>query len=158
MFPLRIVGQALYPKNKDVIYIMQIVGKNIVSKVHAAELFKDKQLLNSLSPYDLLYILNISNKQNFSKKNNFLLFPCPVHYRMVSKSYDHITQQTIFTVEIIHSDKTIQKKLTALEIVNNPLIVGKLSPQETYDLGFTVGSETILKEIHKLVLLKNDPM
>ena len=126
--------------------------------MHATELFQDKRLLNSLSPYDLLYILNISNKQTFGKKDNFLIFPCRIHYKMVSKSYDRITQQTIFTIEIIHSNKIIQKKLTALEIVSNPLILGALNSQETYDLGFTVGSETILKEINKLVHFKNNSM
>jgi hypothetical protein len=40
-----------------------------------------------------------------------------------------------------------QKKLTALEIANNPLILEKLTPQEIYDLGYTVGLETILREI-----------
>lgn len=64
LYPLRIIGQELMNKNQDTIYIIQVVGKNLVSKTYATKLFKDKQLLNALSPYDLLHILNISNKKN----------------------------------------------------------------------------------------------
>ncbi len=145
-------------KNQDTIYIIQVVGKNLVSKIYATKLFKDKQLLNALSPYDLLHILNISNKKNIDKKDKLLIFPSRAHYKLVSKSYDHNTQQTIFTLAITQPSKTTQKKLTAFEIISNPLILAKLSSQETYDLGFTVGSETILKEIYKLAHLKNNPM
>ncbi len=154
-FPLRIIGRELAPSNKDTIYTVQIVGKNLVSKVCATELFKDKQLLNSLSPCDLLLILNISNKKNSYKKKNIIIFPCHSRYKIISKSYNRVIQQTIFTIEISKLSGNIHKKLTALEIVNNPLILEKLSPQETYDLGFTIGSETIINEIQKLYRLNN---
>ena len=58
-----------------------------------------------------------------------------------------MNEETIFTLEITRVNKCIQKRLTALEIVNNPLILEKLTPQEIYDLGYTVGSEAILREI-----------
>lgn len=151
-FPLRIIGQEL--ANENIIYIVQIVRKNLVFKLCANELFNDKQLLKGLSPYDLLKLLKSSNKKNFYKNNNLLIFPCHAHYKMVAKNYDHTSQQTIFIIEIIQANNIIQKKFTALEIVNNPLILEKLSYQETYDLGFTVGSEAILKEVQKLACLK----
>ena len=82
-----------------------------------------------------------------------ILFPCKAYYKLVAKSYNHMLQKTFFTLEITRANKTTQKKLAALEIANNPLILEKLTPQETYDLGFTVGSETILKEILHLASL-----
>ena len=152
-FPLRIIGQER--GNRDIIYTVQIVGKNLISKLCATELFNDKRLLNALSPYDLLLLLNVSNKKIYHKKENIILFPCPSRYRIISKSYNHIIQQTIFTMEISKTDGKIQKKFTGLEIVNNPLILEKLNAEETYDLGFTIGSETIINEIHKLYRLNN---
>jgi hypothetical protein len=113
----------------------------------------DNQLLKELPPYDLIKILSNSNKK-IDKKDNLILFPCRSHYKIMAKSYDHINQQTIFTIEITRANNTIQKKLTALEILKNPLILEKLSHQETYDLGFTVGSEAILKEVQKLACLQ----
>ena len=154
-FPLRIIGQELADNKIDTIYTVQIVGKNLISKVYAAELINDKQLLNALSPYDLLNFLNISKKEVVYKKDNIILFPCRARYKIISKSYNRVIQQTIYTIEISQTNNTIQKKFTALEIVNNSLILGKLSPQETYDLGFTVGSEIVLKEINKLSEIRN---
>lgn len=149
-FPLRIIDKELSPKNGDVIYTLQIVGKNIISKVCATELFNDKYLLDALSPYSLLKFLNITNKQLFYKKDNLLIFPCRVNYKILSQSYDHVAQQTVFTIEIIRENETIYKKYTALDIVNNPLLLEKLNPKETYELGFAVGSEAVLKEMLKL--------
>ena len=151
-FSLRIIGQEL--SNKNTVYTVQIVGKNLVFKLCAAELFNDNQLLQGLSPFDLLKILNSANKKTFSKKNNLLIFPCHIHYKMIAKGYDHTSQQSIFTIEMTQANNVILKKFTALEILNNPLILEKLSYQETYDLGFTVGSEAILKEVQKLTCLK----
>ncbi|BBB14610.1 hypothetical protein RVIR1_00680 [Candidatus Rickettsiella viridis] len=133
---------------------MQIVGKNSVFRLCAAELFNDHQLLQGLSPYDLLKILSNSNKKNFHNNNNLIIFPCRAQYKMIAKHYDHSSQQTIFTIEITQATNVIQKQFTALEILNNPLVLEKLSYQETYDLGFTVGSEAILKEVQKLTCLK----
>lgn len=149
-FPLRIIGQEPADINGDTIYTVQIVGKNLVSKIHATEFFNDKQLLNALSPYDLLQFLNISNKQIAYKRDNIIIFPSRARCKMIAKNYDRVIQQTIFTIEISQANKIIHKKFTALEIVNNPLVLEKLSSEETYDLGFTVGSETILKEMQKL--------
>jgi hypothetical protein len=155
-YPFRIIAQELVRGNTDIIYILQIVGKNLVSKVYAAELFNDKQLLNALSPYDLLLFLNSFNKKIVCRKGNLLIFPCSSHYKLVSRQYDHFTQQTIFTIEIVQSGKTVQKKLTALQIVNNPFLLERLSAKETYEIGFTIGSETILKEIHQLMSFKGN--
>ena len=154
-FPLRIIGQELAHSNGETIYTIQIVGKNLISKLYAAELFNDKKLLSALSPYDLLHFLNTYNKKIAYKKDNVIIFPCRARYKIISKSYDRVIQQTIFIIEVIQANNTMQKKYTGIEIVNNPLIIEKLNSKETYDLGFTVGSEVILKEIHKLSQLNN---
>lgn len=146
-FALRIINEEACTKSGDTLFTLQLVGKNLVSKLYATEISNDKKLLKSLSPIDLLKILNISNKQILYKKDNIIYFPCDVCYKLVAKSYNHTLAQTIFTLQISRTNKIVQQKLTALEIVNNPLILEKLKPQEIYDLGFTIGSETILKEI-----------
>lgn len=152
-FFLRIIDREL--ANKNIVYIVQIVGKNSVFKLCAAELFNDNKLLQGLSPFDLLKILSDSNKKSFlKKKNNLIIFPCRAQYKMIAKHYDNSSQETIFTIQVTQATNVIQKQFTALEILNNPLILEKLSYQETYDLGFTVGSEAILKEIQKLTYLK----
>lgn len=151
-YSLRIINEAI-SKNGETLFTLQIIGKNLVSKLYATDISNDKKLLKSLSPIDLLKILNIYNRNYLSKKDNLILFPCKTYYRLVAKSYNHMLQKTFFTVEITRADKMTQKKLSALEIANNPLMLEKLTPQEIYDLGFTVGSETILKEILYLASL-----
>jgi len=145
-FALRIVDEES-STNGETIFTLQLVGKNLVSKLSAKDISNDKELLKSLSPIDLLKILNISNKKFLQKKENIILFPCQAYYKLIAKNYSHSLNQTIFTLEITRVNKCTQKRLTALEIVNNPLILEKLTPQEIYDLGYTVGSETILREI-----------
>jgi hypothetical protein len=154
-FPLRIIDKELSPRTGDTIYTIQIVGKNLVSKLQATELFNDAHLLAALSPFDLLKFVNISNKQRFYKNSNLLIFPCHMHYKMIAKSYDCKTQETIFTIEIVQANQTMQKKYTALEIVNGPLILEKLSSKENYGLGFAIGSEAVLKEMLKLAYCTN---
>lgn len=152
-FSLRIIDEEVCKKTGETLFTLQLVGKNLVSKLYAANLSNDKKLLKALSPIDLLKILNNSNKKFLQQKENIILFPCQASYKLIVKSYNHILQQTIFTLEIMRANKITQKKLTALEIANNPLILEKLTPQETYDLGYTVGSEAILREILYLAKL-----
>lgn len=146
-FSLRIIDEEVCTKSGETLFTLQLVGKNLVSKLYATDISNDKKLLKSLSPIDLLKILNTSNKKFLHKMENIILFPCQAYYKLIAKNYNHILQQTIFTLEITRVNKITQKKLTALEIANNPLILEKLTPQEIYDLGYTVGSETILREI-----------
>jgi hypothetical protein len=70
------------------------------------------------------------------RKGNIILFPCQAYYKLIAKNNNHTLQQTIFILEIAHASQITQKKLTALEIANNPLILEKLTPQEIYDLGY----------------------
>lgn len=146
-FSFRIIDEEVCTKNGETLFTLQLVGKNLISKLFATEISNDKKLLKSLSPIDLLKILNSSNKKILHKKKNIVLFPCQADYKLIAKNYNPILQQTIFTLEITHPSKIIQKRLTALEIANNPIILEKLTSQEIYDLGYTVGSETILREI-----------
>ncbi|WP_342147459.1 hypothetical protein [Rickettsiella endosymbiont of Aleochara curtula] len=146
-FSLRIIDEEVCTKSGETLFTLQLVGKNLVSRLYAKDISNDKKLLKSLSPIDLLKILNTSNRKILHKMENVILFPCQAYYKLIAKNYNHILQQTIFTLEISRVNKITQKKLTALEIANNPLILEKLTPQEIYDLGYTVGSETILREI-----------
>ncbi|MGC1854785.1 MAG: hypothetical protein WA659_05380 [Candidatus Aquirickettsiella sp.] len=152
-FSLRIIDEEVCIENGETLFTLQLIGKNLISKLYASDISNDKKLLKSLSPIDLLKILNTSNKKFLHKRENIILFPCQAYYKLTAKNYNHILQQTIFTLEITRATKITQKKLTALEIAKNPLILEKLTPQEIYDLGYTVGSEAILKEIIYLAKL-----
>lgn len=146
-FALRIIDEEVCTKNGETLFTLQLVGKNLISKLYTNEITSDKKLLKALSPIDLLKILNSSNKKILNSKENIIIFPCQAYYKLIDKNYNHILQQTIFTLEITRINTITQKKLSALDIANNPLVLEKLSSQEIYDLGYTVGSETILKEI-----------
>jgi hypothetical protein len=145
-FSLRIIDEEINT-SEETIFTLQLVGKNIISKLYAKDISNDKKLLKCFSPLDLLKILNASNRKLIQKRGNIILFPCRAYYKLIAKNYNHTIQQTIFILEISHANQVTKKRLTALEIANNPLILEKLSPQEIYDLGYTVGSETILREI-----------
>lgn len=71
-FSLRIIDEEINV-NGDTIFTLQLVGKNLVSKLHAKDISSDKKLLKSFSPLDLLKILNALNKK-FLKKGGTLFF------------------------------------------------------------------------------------
>lgn len=152
-FALRIIDEEVGTKNSETLFTLQLVGKNLISKLYIKEITSDKRLLKSLSPIDLLKILHSSNKNLLKKRENIIFFPCQTYYKLLAKNYNSILQKTVFTLEITHINKTTRKKLSAFEIANNPLILEKLTPQEIYELGYTVGSEAILKEILSLAKL-----
>ncbi len=152
-FAFRIIDEEISAKNGKFLFILQLVGKNLISKLSINEITGDKQLLKSLSPTDLLKILNSLNKKKkklLKKNENVIPFPCQTYYKLIAKNYNSIRQKTIFTLEITHANKITQKKIPAFEIANNPLILEKLTPQEIYELGYTVGSEAILRKILSL--------
>lgn len=74
-FALRIVDEES-STNGETIFTLQLVGKNLVSKLSAKDISNDKELLKSLSPIDLLKILNISNKK-FLQKRKYNSFSMP---------------------------------------------------------------------------------
>jgi hypothetical protein len=153
-FPLRIIAQEVSQTNHDITYTVQITKKNLIFKLQATELFRDQKLLSAFSPYELLKFLN-HPKKKASNKTNLVIFPCQAQYKLIAKNFDYLSQQTLFVVEITQNQEVTHKKLSALEIVNNPLIFQKLHPQETYEIGFAIGSEAILKEMNKLAHLSN---
>lgn len=151
-FSLRIIDEEVNA-NGETVFTLQLVGKNLISKLYAKDISSDKKLLKAFSPLDLLKILNASNKKILHNRGNIILFPCQAYYKLIAKNYNHTLQQTIFILEVSRANQITHKKLTALEIASNPLILEKLTSQEIYDLGYTVGSETILREILHLASL-----
>ena len=64
-YSLRIINEEICAKNGETLFTLQIIGKNLVSKLYATDIKKNKKLLKSLSPIDLLKILNTYNKNYF---------------------------------------------------------------------------------------------
>jgi hypothetical protein len=93
-YSLRIINEEICAKNGETLFTLQITGKNLVSKLYATDISHDKKLLKSLSPIDLLKILNTYNKNYLFKKDNMILFPCKAYYRLIAKSYNHVLQKT----------------------------------------------------------------
>jgi phosphoserine aminotransferase len=73
-------------------------------------------------------------------------------FRIVSKRFDKSAQQHIFT---LISDKQEHFMRSASEIVSDKNILENLGVSDVYDIGFTQGGESILKEKMALLLLKN---
>ena len=72
-------------------------------------------------------------------------------YKIVSKRFDTKMQQYIFTVE---SKENIRFASTAEELSRNKNLLTNIGMQDIYDIGYTQGTESILKEKASLLLAK----
>lgn len=133
----------------ETLFLVQLTNKNCVLPLTAAHIIGDNYDLRDFSQFHadmirqaaqgkLLYFLRDSE-------------PDPL-YRIAGKSYDHASEQYIFTIET--KDRVLFKR-SATELARDKAILFNMDVEDAYDIGYTQGSESILKEKMALVLARN---
>lgn len=129
-------------------FIIQVVNKNSVIALTAAEIIITYSDLNEFSKFHATLVRqaahgNLVNFFNLSDKEH--------SYKIISKKIDHISKQFIFTIE---TREKVKFTRTADELSKDRALLENLSFQDIYDIGYTNGSEQILKEKTALLLTK----
>lgn len=129
-------------------FVVQLAAKNFTLNLTAAKIISDGYNLKDFPDYHaeiirqaaqgkLIPFLKLSDK--FSK------------YKILSKHFDNELQQYIFT---IGTQGQLRFMRTAEELSVDKEILSDLALTDIYDVGFTQGTETILKEKTAFLLAK----
>lgn len=130
-------------------FVIQVSNKQLVMKITAAKIISERYDLNKFSMFHaemirqaaqgkLIEFLQVSNK-------------APA-YKIVSKKFDKTIQQYIFNIETAEQQRFLR---TAEELSKDKNLLKQLDLNDIYDIGYTQGSESILKEKMALLMVKN---
>ena len=147
--PLKIVEILhLSPIPGETKFIIQITHKNCVAHLTAAEIINENYDLTDFSDFHAEMIRQAAQ----GKLLEFLkLSEKKPAYRITSKRFNAKMQQFIFTIE---TKDNIRFNTTAEELSKNQDLLTNIGLQDSYDIGYTQGAESILKEKAALLLAK----
>lgn len=147
--PLKIIEIShLSPIPGETKFIIQLTNKNCVLHLTAAELIGNEYSLNDFNDFHAEMIRQAAK----GKMIEFLkLIEKEPIYKIVSKRFDSKIEQYLFTLE---TKENIRFNCTADELSKNKDILSKIDVQDLYDIGYTHGLESILKEKSAMLLAK----
>lgn len=129
-------------------FIIQVTNKNCLAHLSAAEIINQNYNLDDFNNFHA----EIIRKAAQGRLMEFLKLKERSHkYKIISKKFDAQIQQYVFTIE---SEEKGLFKSTAQELSKNKNLIENISMQDIYDVGFTQGTESILKEKSSLLLAK----
>ncbi|MDP1604291.1 MAG: hypothetical protein Q8M03_13610 [Legionella sp.] len=129
-------------------FAIQLTNKDCYLHITAAEIITANYDLNDFTPFHA----EIIRQAAYGKLIEFLKSQGQEKptYKIISKKINRDTQQFIFTIEK-NNEQFIQ---TAEEISRDIDVLANMDIQDIYDIGYTQGSESILKEKMALLLAK----
>lgn len=131
-------------------FVLQVSHKNSVIRLSAAEIISANYDLNDFSDFhaEMIRQAALGKLAQFLKQS--AVEPA---YKIISKQFDRKSQQYVFTIE---SRDNIRFTRTADELHNSKNLFSNISPDDIYDIGYTQGSESILKEKASILLAKKN--
>jgi hypothetical protein len=128
-------------KNEDYIVTIQLINKNITFNTKPEEILSNDDLVDNFSPRDvrtLTYLgyLSINNPK----------------YKILAQRLSEENDKILFALQK-RGDKNILVK-TADEILREKEILDNLSAKDSHVVGYTVGSEGVLREKPQINELK----
>lgn len=149
MKPFKIVDiLSLSPIPGETVFAIQISQKNVILKLSAAEILQKNYDLNHFNDFHAEMI----RKAGEGKLFEFLkLSEIEPLYKIAGKRFDQGLQQYLFTIE---DKKSTRFNKTAEELANDKKLLSNIGIQDIYDIKFTQGAESILKEKALLLLAK----
>jgi hypothetical protein len=134
-------------------FAIQITNKNAIVKLKAEEIILGGFKLDQFSDFHAEMI----RQALFGKLTEFLKLPIPnpPAYKIMSKKWEQRNQETIFVVGEAKDDGT-QFALTANALNGHKEILLNMDQQDIFDVGYTLGSESVIKEKLEIQRVKND--
>jgi hypothetical protein len=130
-------------------FIVQITNKNCALKLTAAQIISDNYNLDDFNGFHAEMIKHAA--QGTLKEFLQQSYSSEPFYKIISKKFNKEIQQYIFTIQTLENKHFTR---TANEIAQNKELLKNLSFSDVYDIGYTQGSESILKEKLALLLAK----
>lgn len=121
---LRIISKKLDPKTKDILFKLQVTGKNVFPEVYASELIHDQNLLSMFSVEDKEMIAELS-----PIRPSFPIF------QIISRTFERKKQQVKFAIK-----HTITGKIEYLTVDQIKLRFNELKGFDEKD-AFLIGLE-----------------
>lgn len=128
-------------------FAIQITHKNCILTLSAAEIFQNYDL----NVFSNFHAEMISKAEEGKLVEFFKLTEIEPAYKIVSKRFDSEFQQYVFTVE---DREAISFMRTAQVLSNDKNLLLNIGIHDIYDIGYTLGVESILKEKSLLLLAK----
>jgi hypothetical protein len=132
----------------ETIFTIQLTNKNCILSLKASEIISKKYDLNDFNEFHADMIREAAR----GKLIDFLKItekkPC---YKIAEKKFDKTLQQYLF---IIETKDNVRFRRTADELSNDKNLLLNMDIRDIYDIGFTEGCESILKEKAALLLAK----
>jgi len=135
----------------ETVFNIQISHKNVLLELSAAEILQKNYDLNDFSNFHAEMI----RRAGEGKLIEFLkLSEIEPLYKIAGKRYDRKLQKYLFT--IVDQKNGNQFMKTAEELAYDDKLLSKIDIQDIYDIKFTQGAESILKEKSLLLLAKQE--
>lgn len=129
-------------------FVIQIANKNCVLHLTAAEIISASYNLDDFNDFHADMIRQAAQ----GKLVQFLkLAENDPIYKISSKKFDRETQQHIFTIE---TKEHVLFTRTAEELSKDINLLKNMGVSDIYEIGYTQGSESVLKEKLGIMLLK----
>ena len=132
----------------ETLFLIQIKNNSCPLRLTAGQIINDNYDLNNFNEFHA----EIIKKAGEGKLIEYLKL-APIQkskYTIISKKFNKELQQNIFVIE---DDKKIKFARTAEEIVKDKQLFNHLSFEDIYNIGYTQGTESIIRE--KIALLLN---
>lgn len=123
---LRIISDEFSKDKNEIIFTVQLAGKNIFPKISASNLFNDQSLFLNFCEEDQQKIANALPKE----KSRVLK-------KIVSRTYDRNTKQFLFSVESVINGKV--EYLSAAEIAEKYNYLKNFDEKDCFLIGLEIG-------------------
>jgi hypothetical protein len=130
-------------------FLMQITNKNAFIQVSAADIISQGYQLHDFNDFHADMVRHAAQGKLLEFLHLSELEPA---YKIVSKKMDRDAQQYLFTIR--GADKVLFIR-SAHEISQDKDLLENLAIHDIYNIGYTAGSESILREKTALLLAKN---
>ncbi len=129
-------------------FTIQLINKNFILKLSAAEIIKNGYDLNDFDDFHADMICYAAQ----GKLIEFLKLSDKNHlYKIIERRFDKALQQHVY---IIEDQEQIRYARTVVDLSNDRNFLRNMDISDIYDIGFTHGCESILKEETALLLAK----
>jgi len=131
-------------------FTIQLVNKNCAISLTAAEVIEQKYNLNDFSDFHAAII----KQATIGKLAEFLnLSDKEYLFQITSKKYDTTSKQYIFTILAKNGSEFVR---TANELARDKKTLAGMRFFDIYDIGYTQGSESIVKERAAILLAQKN--
>ena len=129
-------------------FAIQICNKNSILKLTAAEIILNGYNLNLFSRFHSQMILEAA-KGSLDEFLKLSIIKKP--HTIVGKSLEKTSKQYVFTIK---TSSGLYLRRTAEEIYSESSLLKNLNSEDLYQVAYIQGSESVLKEINEINLIK----